>query len=943
MSLVNEYLQLAKGYEKEYGEGTTVLLFLVGSFYEVYGDPEDIASMRTILRFGEICELAVVSKGVHKMAGFKDFQLDKYIRRLQEAGITVVVYDQMPAPPEKTLKKDKPLFVRKLAGIFSPGTYFPDGDGDESGGGGGGNGGGGGSNNIICIWCERMGETVITGVATMDIFTGGTTMAHYETAYLQDSPTPFDDLEAFVSIRRPRECLLLTNLPPNDVCMYAGLTASVKKIHTYSLSSENARIRNCEKQTYQSHIYTTFFRDYPLRYDVLFREAPYATQALCFLLDFVGRHNPHFVKSLPEPIIEQVGHQLHLPNHSLRQLHMIPSSTASSSASSTYSCVSSLLNVCITPMGRRRLHHHLTHPVCDPVWLQQQYDATEALLDQVNVNREKPTFLENQVNREKPTFLENQVNREKPTFLETYQVFRRTFSSIKDISKIMRQWVMKRGTMEQFLSMHQALVCLETHTHKTYPLLKEMESVIDVQRAAIGLGVSAALDGYRVSTQRLEEKIERIREPWGDEVKLHETEKGSLALLCTSRRAEKFIKQRPGEFSTRVYSSTHVSLHNTEIDATLQEYRSMKEEIEQETHRILQSFQNQMLEKRAAWDRVTEEIIDWDIRYARAWVAYTYHYCKPILLSGSSMSSVSAKRLRHPLIERLPSFQETMYVSNDLELSGNGRLIFGTNAVGKTSLIRALGLAVLMAQSGFYVACQSFTLRPYRRIITRILGNDDLHQGLSSFNVEVCEIKTIVTQADAETLILGDELCKGTETNSAIGLMTATLCHLAATKSSYIFATHMHELLEIEDIQGLPLRIQHMSVTWNPSSGNLTYDRALKEGAGSGMYGIEVCKKFGLPAAILSKAYEVRGQRMRFLDARPSRYHSGKFLVENCESCGVARGQEMHHIAPQHQAHPETGMIVLAEGHVVRKNQVGNLLWLCEKCHRAQHHDHDKS
>ena len=118
-------------------------------------------------------------------------------------------------------------------------------------------------------------------------------------------------------------------------------------------------------------------------------------------------------------------------------------------------------------------------------------------------------------------------------------------------------------------------------------------------------------------------------------------------------------------------------------------------------------------------------------------------------------SFVNAKKLRHCLIEHLQSNE--LYVTNDVKLGDgevDGILLYGTNAVGKTSLIRALGISLIMAQSGLYVPCSEYTYKPYNYIFSRILGNDNIFKGLSSFAVEMSELRTILRLADKNSLIL---------------------------------------------------------------------------------------------------------------------------------------------------------------------------------------------
>jgi len=184
-------------------------------------------------------------------------------------------------------------------------------------------------------------------------------------------------------------------------------------------------------------------------------------------------------------------------------------------------------------------------------------------------------------------------------------------------------------------------------------------------------------------------------------------------------------------------------------------------------------------------------------------VAKEYHYCRPTLVGDAAKSFVDAVDLRHCLIEHLQ--QNELYVTNDVALgqATDGILLYGTNAVGKTSLIRALGLSIIMAQSGMYVPCSRFTYKPYTAIYSRILANDNLFKGLSTFAVEMSELRVILKMADENSLILGDELCSGTETESALSIFVAGLMDLHDKQTSFIFATHFHEIINYDEVASM--------------------------------------------------------------------------------------------------------------------------------------------
>ena len=256
--------------------------------------------------------------------------------------------------------------------------------------------------------------------------------------------------------------------------------------------------------------------------------------------------------------------------------------------------------------------------------------------------------------------------------------------------------------------------------------------------------------------------------------------------------------------------------------------------------------------------------------------------------------------------------------------------------MGKTSFIKSVGIAIIMAQAGLYVPCSSFVYKPYRTIFTRILGNDNLFKGLSTFAVEMTELRAILMLADAHSLVLGDELCSGTESDSALSIFTAGLEILHEKKSTFLFATHFHEITKYEEITALErLKMLHMAVHYNKENNALVYDRKLREGPGESMYGLEVCKSLNLPDAFLQRAHDIRmkyrPERQNILSLSPTHYNAKK-IVGNCEICKNKKASEVHHLQHQKNASAQNDYI-----QTFHKNHIANLLNICEDCHQKIH------
>ena len=290
--------------------------------------------------------------------------------------------------------------------------------------------------------------------------------------------------------------------------------------------------------------------------------------------------------------------------------------------------------------------------------------------------------------------------------------------------------------------------------------------------------------------------------------------------------------------------------------------------------------------------------------------------------------------MRHALIEHIN--KEEAYVPNDVSLTTdkNGILLYGTNAVGKSSLIKSIGISIILAQAGMFVPCSELTYYPYTSIFTRILGNDNIFKGLSTFAVEMCELRTILSNCCENSLVLGDELCSGTEIDSAVSLFASGVNYLCNKKSSFIFATHFHELIKIPVIQDLLSRnliMYHMSVQYDKSNDVLVYKRKLEKGSGEGMYGLEVCKSLNMPDDFIDLAYTIRisNKNNNILTKNKSKYNSN--IIKN--QCGMMDCENMaddiHHLNPQEYANKKGRF----KDKWFHKNHSSNLIPICKSCH----------
>jgi DNA mismatch repair protein MutS len=1034
MALLQEYFDLTKTYKKEYGEKVIVLM-QVGSFYEIYGledkDTKQMCNKASNIEYiSKLCELNIGDK--HStidgknviMIGFSPSVVDKYLKKMMDVGYTVPVYNQVEEVVTNTSGKaaasGKKVISRKLAGIYSSGTYLSTETTKIT-------------NNTTCIWIEVVenssffkanttsNKTVYVGVSNIDIFTGKTSMMEFNEPYMKNG-TPFDELERCIAVYNPSETIMIANLPDKDIkdiLNYIGVKSTLVHIINRSEDGTNLtvnanefikRSKNCEKQVYQKELVERFYDSvyFQTNFQRLI-EYPFATQSFCFLLDFIYQHNPCLTKKISEPTFDSKNDRLVLANHSLQQLNVIKDK--SNEYAGLYSSVEKMLNKCITPMGRRQFSHDLLNPTTNVEYLEKEYEIISVLLEGGDGD-----------------------------FFQEYNYIKQQLGTIKDMNKLCRQimlgkvapkalWYLynnigkvkelngylnednqdtTKEKIRYYLESKMEIEHIDEVCHNVTRFLnehlrinvcKEEENISVFEDNFIQYGINNELDEMEskciVSLKQLEAIkdylngiMSNVSGTKTEYVKLTSTAKNIYQLSVTKTRSDilkKAISALRDKENVIELEYTNTNSDNSTNNTVINKFKFTISKNDFEFHKksedviIISTPQTQSLCKtitslkaemkesiyreyisvlkklEGLQDKIetTATFLTYiDILFTKTYIAKTHSYCRPTI-SLKENSFVKAKGLRHALIEKIN--EEETYVTNDIYLGTkeeteyttdsnqtNGILLYGTNAVGKTSLIRAIGIAVIMAQSGMFVPCSSFVYSPYKYIFTRILGNDNLFKSLSTFEVEMSELNTILRLSDKNSLVLGDELCSGTENTSAISIFVSGIQRLARNVCSFIFATHLHEIVKYEEVKELKtVALKHMTVVYDKENDMLVYDRKLKPGAGNSMYGLEVCKSLNLPADFIENAYRLRSKynptEAGSILSLPTSHYNAKKIMGICEMCRCELGKEVHHLQQQKDA-DENGIIHGSGGDApFHKNRLSNLMTLCESCHRMFH------
>jgi DNA mismatch repair protein MutS len=247
---------------------------------------------------------------------------------------------------------------------------------------------------------------------------------------------------------------------------------------------------------------------------------------------------------------------------------------------------------------------------------------------------------------------------------------------------------------------------------------------------------------------------------------------------------------------------------------------------------------------------IARDLSELDAIISLATSADEYGLVRPEILDERRVEIVDG---RHPVVERVSKKE---YVSNDCMMSEdvNTLLITGPNMSGKSTYMRQLAIIIIMAQIGSFVPAKSAKLPIFDKIFTRIGASDDLVSGESTFMVEMMEARNALVNATSDSLILFDELGRGTATYDGMSLAQAILEYVNRDiKCKTLFSTHYHELTALESLNG----IKNVHVEAYEKDGNVTFLHKVKEGAVDKSYGIHVAKLAGMPKEILARSSEI--------------------------------------------------------------------------------------
>jgi DNA mismatch repair protein MutS len=591
-----------------------------------------------------------------------------------------------------------------------------------------------------------------------------------------------------------------------------------------------------------------------------------------------------------------------------------------------------VVNRCITKSGRRLLLKRLTSPSADAREMDRMYDQVHEFgvvfgdVDDVEKILKRVDDVERLHRR-------MTVGVMTPAELSGFVASQRAILELDDLVRTgQTQYlprVEKQRELEGFLGTFD------------YAFDADSLSSCDADTVVFNSGVfpeldelRAEMDGHLGAVKRL---LDQVSAYGIDGARIEELPGTGRCVVVSSMRSKKIpddsgLIVRQNKYTARV-TSPAVETANAELQSVVEK---LKDRTKKRYSRTLEYMSRSGCALRDA-ARFASEV---DVTVSNFRTYKLYNYCRPVV-STDGDGFVDAKDLRHAVVERIDDGNE--YVPNDVALDGSGIVLYSMNSCGKTTLLRALGLSVILAQAGCYVPATSYRIRPFLCMMTRILSRDNIMKGQSSFVAEMSELRAVLKRAEGpRALVLADEITHGTEHTSGSAIFVSAVETLARRRVNFLLTTHLHGAYPF--IRRVPnVRTCHLSVTFRANGvKSITFERKLMEGPGGSVYGLEVCEYLDMDADFLSRAFQIRDKvtpekdEARSTIIKVSKYNRNK-IIRSCESCGYAprlptdQPLHTHHIKERHLA-DANGMI---DG--VHADSVSNLAVLCEQCHRRAH------
>ena len=770
-----------------------LLLFRVGDFYETFG--EDAVRASKIL--GIVLTRRNNGGSHEELAGFPHHSLDNYLPKLVRAGERVAICDQLEDPATA-----KGIVKRGVTELVTPGVSFNDNVLDIR------------KNNYLAA--IHIGSDGLYGLAFLDISTGEFMASQGNAAYIDKMLQGFGPAEVLYCKKHKQEF--------NE--LFGG------KYHTFHLEDWCFGYDYGYEQL-TGHFQTTTLKGYGIE------SLPLGIIAAGVILHYLRETEHREVAHISRITRLEEEKYVWLDRFTVRNLELVYAQQEGGVP------LIDILDYTVTPMGARQLRKWMVLPLKDKAPIEERLSAVAHFLAHEELHESLVGYFK-QIGDLERLISKVAVRRINPRELVQLKKSLKQIAPVKDL--------LAGGILDKFAAQ---LAACEALVDKIDHELRDDAPVLSNQGRMIQSGVDSELDELHAISYEGKDYLIKLQNR-----EIERTGIGSLKIAYN--KVFGYYLEVTHAHQSKVPSDwiRKQTLVNAEryITPELKEYEekilNAEDRISTIEFRIFSEIVQTASEYVAAIQQNAQVVSALDVLSSFALVARKNKYTRPVISDGNELD---IKEGRHPVIEQQLPVGES-YVPNDVYLDDSSQqiiIITGPNMAGKSALLRQTALIVLMAQMGCFVPATSAAIGLVDKVFTRVGASDNLSKGESTFMVEMTETASILNNLSSKSLVLMDEIGRGTSTYDGVSIAWAITEYLHSQsncKPKTLFATHYHELNQLaEDFP----RIKNFNVAVKEVDNKVVFLRKLKPGGSAHSFGIHVAQIAGMPQPIVLRASEI--------------------------------------------------------------------------------------
>ena len=797
--------------------GEAILFYRLGDFYEMFFDDANLVARELELTLtGKDCGLSERAP----MCGVPFHAADTYITRLIEKGYKVAICEQVEDP-----KQAKGLVERKVIRIVTPGTNIAEQSLEE------------GRNHYMMCLSESRGSY---GIAVTDISTG---------AFLCTRVKRWNQVCDEIIKYEPTELILPESLyPPKEADETVLHPDSVPVEGLRAMDEIALRLHISETKAPKHYFEQDTAREMLLRQFAVssveglgLHDYPEIVTAAGALLQYIADTQMTKTEQINHLSLYFTDHYMVLDSSTRRNLELCETMREKQKRGSLLW----VLDHTKTAMGARKLRTWVEQPLLQKEAIEARLDAVEALSSQMIVRDEMREYL-NAIYDLERLMTRISLRTANPRDLLAFKQSIQYLPYLQSLLKELPDRELFRGMLERFDDLSDLHQLLEESIDEEAPLTIKEGGIFRP-------GYSAEIDDFKDkkanSKQLLAELEEKERNATGiRNLRIKYNKVFGYYLEVTNS-----FKSQVPDYFIRKQTLTNAERYTTEeLNSLSDMILNAEDRLYALEYELYIQLRDRLAESVKRVQHMADVVAELDSLASMSVAAVRYHYVRP---SINESDTIFISGGRHPVVERV--LGDDSFVPNDTRLDrGDNRIaiITGPNMAGKSTYMRQVALIALMAQIGSFVPADRADICISDRIFTRVGASDDLAQGQSTFMVEMSEVASILRNATDRSLIILDEIGRGTSTFDGLSIAWAVVEYIADPKilgAKTLFATHYHELSELE---GKLSGVQNFCIAIRQTSDGIAFLRKIIPGGADRSYGIEVAQLAGVPAPVINRA-----------------------------------------------------------------------------------------